>query len=86
MTYTVLVGSSAQRSLSRLSSQALRRLDARILRRAEGPYPPGVKRLQGKARHLWRIRVGDYRVVYHVDDAARIVRVVAVGLREHVYG
>ena len=52
---------------------------------ADDPRPPGVKKLVGH-RDLWRIRVGDWRVVYRVEDGRLVIVVVAVGGRGGVYG
>jgi mRNA interferase RelE/StbE len=50
---------------------------------AEEPHPPGRRKLQG--REGWRIRVGDYRVVYEIDDDLRMVTVLQAGHRRDVY-
>jgi mRNA interferase RelE/StbE len=51
---------------------------------AENPRPPGVDKMTD-AGGLHRVRVGDYRVVYAVDDSARIVTVAAIGKRDDIY-
>jgi mRNA interferase RelE/StbE len=51
---------------------------------AANPRPPGVKKLRG-TRDLWRIRVGDYRVIYRVDDAKRLVDISHVRHRREAY-
>jgi mRNA interferase RelE/StbE len=48
------------------------------------PRPPGVKKLSGHA-DLYRVRVGDYRVVYTVDDANQTVLITALGHRSDIY-
>jgi mRNA interferase RelE/StbE len=55
----------------------------RIRRLADDPRPPGSERLSGEDRY--RIRRGDYRVVYAIDDEQRIVEVVRIGHRRDVY-
>lgn len=50
---------------------------------AEEPRPAGCKKLQG--REGWRIRVGDYRVLYTIDDAQKTVEVVHIGHRRDIY-
>jgi mRNA interferase RelE/StbE len=61
---------------------------ARILRNigalADNPRPPGVKRLTA-ADNLWRIRVGDYRIVYEIHDAELIVRLIRIAHRSKAY-
>ena len=83
MTYAVSILRSAQKSLGSLHSVHQGRVVAAIRRLATSPRPPGVKKLTG--RDAWRIRVGDYRVIYEIDDAALTVLVVDVGHRRQVY-
>lgn len=52
---------------------------------AGDPRPHGCRKLTG-AEDLWRIRVGDYRVVYQVDDAEMLVLIATAGHRRDVYG
>jgi mRNA interferase RelE/StbE len=49
----------------------------------QSPRPPGVEKIKGT--ELWRIRQGDYRAVYHIDDPEAIVTVVRIGHRKDVY-
>ena len=58
---------------------------ARIDRLADEPRPRDSVALKGKRRGYLRVRVGDYRVVYAVDDRARTVSIVNVGPRESIY-
>jgi mRNA interferase RelE/StbE len=62
----------------------MRRVDERILALAEEPRPPRAVKLQG-AEGYFRIRVGDYRVVYAIEDDVLIVLVVRIGHRREVY-
>ena len=82
--YRVTFARSARRELERLDRQ----LAGRIVTRIEGlvvePRPSGVRKLRG-ANNLWRLRVGDYRVIYSVDDGQRVVDVVAVRHRSEAY-
>jgi mRNA interferase RelE/StbE len=83
MRYTVIVPHSVQKQLDRLPDE----IAERILRRLTGletqPLPPDVKKLKG--RDAWRIRVGDYRVIYEIHDRALQVIVITVGQRREVY-
>jgi len=67
--YSIAFARSASKELESLESTIVRRLVPRIRALAENPRPPGCKKLAGTA-NSWRIRIGDYRVVYRVDDAA----------------
>ena len=85
MTYTVVVETSAERDLKRLPDDLLRRVDAELLALSGNPRPPGVAKLHGREGVGWRIRVRDYRVLYTIDDKARIVSVYRIRHRARVY-
>ena len=80
---SVLVKRTAERELRDIPKRDLSRVVARIRGLAEDPRPPGSEKLSGHDRY--RLRQGDYRVVYAVDDAERIVEVVKIGHRREVY-
>ena len=82
--YTLSIQPSAGKELDALSDALFARIDRRILALAENPRPPGCKKLKGY-KDLWRIRVGDYRVVYTIDDAKRLVDVTRIRHRSEVY-
>ena len=84
--YTVVIDDKAERQLRAVQDKKLlRNLRGRILALGENPRPAGVKKLVGVA-DKWRIRVGDWRVIYVIEDGRLVVLVVAVGLRGEVYG
>ena len=83
--YSVRFVRSARKELDELPDAALQRVFPKIEALAENPRPPGCKKLRG-ATDLWRIRVGNYRVVYQVADAVLLVEIRAVGGRKDVYG
>lgn len=82
--YKVIASKSAQKELLKLRQQANDRIIPAILKLSEEPRPPSAKKLKGGA-DLWRIRVGDYRVIYSVDDKILIVDVRKVGHRKDIY-
>jgi mRNA interferase RelE/StbE len=82
--YTVVFARSARKELQNLDPQVARRILRQIEALAENPRPPGVAKLEG-ASDLWRIRVGDWRVVYRILDRERLVDVIAVRHRREVY-
>ena len=84
MVYDVKFSPAADRALSKLDLQDQRRIIRRVEDLAVNPRPPGVKKLAGPAA-LWRIRVGDYRVIYQIKDEVLLVLVVNVGHRGDVY-
>jgi mRNA interferase RelE/StbE len=82
--YSVLFSPSAERDLAALDKPVQRRVVAKIEALAENPRPAGVTKLQGEA-NAWRIRVGDYRVLYTIEDGRLVVLVVKIGHRREVY-
>jgi mRNA interferase RelE/StbE len=83
--YEVQLSAGAERELSRLSTQAQIRIARAIRKLAESPrHTPGIKKLRGDA-DAYRVRVGDYRVLYKIDDKRRLVLVVRAGHRRDVY-
>lgn len=84
MAYTVTMSRPAVRQLRRLDVQTRQRVRTKIAGLADDPRPAGVVKLSGEER-IWRLRVGDYRVLYDVDDAAFAVEVVTLGHRREVY-
>ena len=85
MSYQIIIERRrAQGELARLPPHVLPRVGQAIDGLASQPRPPGCKKLAG-SRSEWRIRVGDYRILYEIDDRARQVRVYAVGHRREIY-
>jgi mRNA interferase RelE/StbE len=82
--YDVVLTSSAEKELKKLSRQLIARIVPRLENLASNPRPPGCKKLQGGDRE-WRIRVGDHRVVYTIDDAKLLVEVTRIRHRSEVY-
>jgi mRNA interferase RelE/StbE len=75
--YRITFAASAKRELIALSANAIERIRPKIRELANDPRPPACKKLRG-ARNLWRIRAGDYRVVYTVNDIAKAVDVTRI--------
>lgn len=84
MTYNVEVAPAAVRQLRTLDPVARRRVQAAIELLSEEPHPIGAKKLVG-GEGEWRVRTGDYRIVYEIRDAVLLVLVVAVGDRRDIY-
>jgi mRNA interferase RelE/StbE len=83
MKYQIILPKSVQKELNRLPDDIVRRILARLAGLETTPRPPDVKRLKG--RDAWRIRVGDYRVIYEIHDRALQIMVVTIGHRRQVY-
>lgn len=83
--YSIGVKHSAQRELDALDSALFARIDRKILALVGDPRPAGCKKLKGYKDH-WRIRIGDYRLVYIIDDSTKTLTVTRVAHRREVYG
>lgn len=83
MPYRVTISSAARRAIRLLD----RPIQLRIVRAAEAlglePRPSGCRKLEGA--DLWRVRVGDWRIVYRIEDDRLLVLVIRVGHRGDVY-
>ena len=82
--YEVLIERTAERDLQSLPHSIFNRIVPRIRALAGNPRPSGCHKLTG-SRNDWRIRIGDYRVVYDIDDARKRVRIFRVRHRREVY-
>ena len=84
LNYSLEIRQSAQKELDALDDTLLARIDRKILTLGDNPRPAGCKKLKGY-KDQWRIRVGDWRVVYIIDDAAKLVSVKRIAHRREVY-
>ena len=82
--YKIVFARSARKELENLEDRLAIRILNRIEKLGAEPRPGGVRKLRGST-NLWRLRVGDYRIVYSVDDDGRLVDVVAVRHRSDAY-
>ena len=83
MAYQVNLKRSAEKELDALHANLRERVIKHLLTLGENPRPAGSKKLQGQ--ESYRLRVGDYRVLYSVDDQTKQVTIIAVGHRREVY-
>ncbi|WP_062389614.1 type II toxin-antitoxin system RelE family toxin [Demequina iriomotensis] len=83
MTYRVEVRPAAARSLRRIHPQDQARLRGAIELLARDPRPPASRRLVGS--DSYRVRVGDHRIIYAIDEGVLVVLVLAIGHRPEVY-
>ncbi len=83
MPYTVEIGRAAERDLKAITPVMAERIGERIEALADDPHPPQSRRLTGLPG--FRLRVGDYRVMYEIDDAARLVTILRVRHRREAY-
>jgi mRNA interferase RelE/StbE len=82
--YKVIVSKTASKELADLPTHAVNRIIPAIKKLGEDPRPSGCKKLKGE-QNTWRIRVGDYRVIYIIDDVIRIVDIRGIGHRKDIY-
>ena len=84
MTYHVNLTPSAVRQLRKLDPPARRRVQAAIDLLADNPRPPAATQLVGGSGE-WRVRTGEYRIVYDIRDTELLVLVLALGHRRDIY-
>ena len=84
MSYRIELRPAAVKALRRIDPQDRPRVQGAIALLGENPRPPGAKTLQG--RDGLRVRIGNYRIIYTVDDGVLLVVVVTLGHRKDVYG
>ncbi len=82
--YEVYLERSAENDLKRLPKTTFQRIIPQLRTLAENPRPSGCRKLTG-SKSDWRIRIGDYRVLYEIDEKARAVRIMRVRHRREVY-
>jgi mRNA interferase RelE/StbE len=85
MEYEVVVLASAARALRKLDRSVARRIARRIDRLAQDPRPPDARPLKGEPVGVSRVRVGDWRILYRVEDEVLTVLVIDVGHRSSIY-
>lgn len=81
--YSLRIKRSAEKELQRVPKNDLRRIVQRIKELASDPRPIGCEKLFGEEGY--RVRQGDYRILYTVDDKCRAVEIYKVGHRREVY-
>ena len=81
--YKLVIKLSAVKELQLLPKKDLKKIIAKIKSLSDNPYPVGCEKLSGQERY--RLRQGNYRVVYAIENLIRIVSIVKVGHRKEVY-
>ena len=84
MTHQIVLAPSAARQLRKFDPDIRRRIQAVLELLAENPRPPAATQLVGGAGE-WRVRTGDYRVIYEIDDGRLLILVLRMGHRREVY-
>ncbi len=83
--YQIVIKPSAKKELRKLSVQVASSIALKIDSLSKNPRPEGCKKLVNNKEELWRVRVGDYRILYTIDDTVRIVDIQHVGNRRDIY-
>ena len=81
--YRITIKKSAAKELEALAKKDLQRIIKRIQTLAQNPRPDGSQKLSGKEQY--RIRQGDYRIVYSIEDKDSLVDIVKIGHRREIY-
>ena len=83
MKYAIFIERYAQKQIMKLDKKVIPVIKTAIASLADNPWPYGYKKLKGE--DAYRIRVGDYRIIYEIDNNKIIVTVVSVGHRKNIY-
>ncbi len=85
MTYSIEISTSAAKAIAKLPKANRLRIVGAIELLGVDPRPPGATMLRGGEHGRWRVRVGDYRIVYAIEDDRLLVLVLRVAHRREVY-
>jgi mRNA interferase RelE/StbE len=83
LAYRVRIEKQASKALEKLDTVTQNRIVEVIRSLADNPRPPGSRKM--KNREGWRVRIGDYRVIYGINDERSVVSVAKIGHRREVY-
>ena len=85
MSYSIRIRKQALKEIEKLPTKNSIEVSKAIDNLANDPRPAGSKKLKGQKEIIWRIRVGDFRVLYIIDDKIKIVEIRKVGDRKDIY-
>lgn len=83
--YKIIISQSALKELLSLQKATVIRIQKAIEQLANNPRPTDIKKLKGSTENLYRIRSGDYRIVYAIDDSIKIIDIRKIGHRKDIY-
>ena len=83
MNYTIEIERTAQKQLAKINNPLFDAITEKIISLEKDPRPPGCKKLAG--RESWRIRVGDYRIIYNISDNVLGILIIDIDHRKQVY-
>ena len=81
--YQVELRRSVQKSLEKIQTQERLKIISALLELEQNPRPRGIEKIRGV--ELWRIREGDYRIVFSIDDNEKMITIVRIGHRRDIY-
>ena len=85
LVYTIFIKPSALKELGKLPKATVKKTEKVISSLSNEPRPTGVKKLKGIDEDLYRIRVGDYRIIYSIGDEIKIIDILKIGHRKEIY-
>ena len=83
--FTITINPSALKELSKLPKVTIKKAEKAIDSLANNPRPIGVKKLKGTEESLYRIRIGDYRIIYSIEEEIKIIDIIRIGHRKDIY-
>lgn len=81
--YKVIISNVAKKQMDRINYDVVKRISTKALSLEKEPRPPGCVKL--KAKYGYRIRIGNYRILYEIDDLKNIVTIYKIAHRKEVY-
>jgi mRNA interferase RelE/StbE len=85
MSYIISIRKLALKELEQLPKKDNQQISRAIDQLSDNPRPAGCKKLKGESEYIWRIRVGNYRVLYTIEDQIKVIEVRKIGHRKDVY-
>lgn len=83
--YQLVISKQALKELSKLPTKFSKKIALAIDELIQEPTPNGCKKLKGEKEYLWRIRIGDYRIIYLIEDSIQVIEIRKIGHRKDVY-
>lgn len=83
--YEIVFSKVAAKDLRHLPNDVIKRVIAKARELRDVPRPPGCKRLVGEKEDLWRVRIGNYRIIYTIEDSICIIDIRRIGHRRNIY-
>lgn len=84
MDYKIFIDGKAEKELSKLQSDLQKKIILSILRLKNNPRPFGIRKLSG-LKSCYRLRIGDYRAIYEIDDEKKLINILIIRHRKDAY-